>query len=166
MRTITVIGSINIDLVCSGDRLPAAGETVLARQFRVVPGGKGANQAVAAARLGASVRFIGCVGRDEYGRMARENLRKQGVDVRAVRTVSAHTGVALISVDAAGRNLITVAPGANAHVRSIGRHDIALTQLETPYKLPRARTVILNPAPAREVSLSGVDILIANEIEA
>lgn len=166
MRTITVIGSVNIDLVVRSDRLPKPGETVLGHEFRVVPGGKGANQAVAAARLGGKVRFVGCVGDDEYGRMARENLARHGVDVRSLKTLRDHTGVALITLDNKGRNLISVAPGANARVATRRRCDIALTQLETPYTLPNAKLLILNPAPAKKVLLRGVDVLIPNEIEA
>jgi ribokinase len=166
MRTITVIGSVNIDLVSIGDRLPRVGETVLGREFRIVPGGKGANQAIAAAKLGAHVRFVGCVGNDDYGCIARENLKQYGIDIRRLRTVPAHTGVALIMLDRHGRNLISVAPGANTHVKVTGRHDIVLTQLETPYARPNARLVILNPAPAKKVALRGVDVLIPNQIEA
>jgi ribokinase len=166
MRTITVIGSVNIDLVVRSDRLPAPGETVLGREFRVVPGGKGANQAVAAARLGGKVRFVGCVGDDEYGRIARENLARHHIDIRSLKTVRDHTGVALIMIDDQGRNLISVAPGANARVATRRRCDIALTQLETPYARPNAKFVILNPAPAKEVSLRGVDVVIPNQIEA
>jgi len=165
-RTITVIGSVNMDLVVEADRLPREGETVLGRTFRVVPGGKGANQAVAAARLGAKVAFVGCVGGDAYGRLARRNLREQGVNTRQLRTVDDHTGVALITVDSRGRNIISVAPGANGRAAADGRHDIAVIQLETPYFLPRARFVILNPAPARDVPLEGVDVVIPNEVEA
>jgi len=168
LRSITVIGSINMDLVVDAGRLPAAGETVLGGEFRVCPGGKGANQAVAAARLGAPVRFIGCVGRDAVGDQALENLRAAGIDVRGVRRVREHTGVALIVVDRQGRNLITVAPGANARTQTRRRCDIALMQLETPFAPPPARTLILNPAPAptERLSLRGVDILIPNESEA
>lgn len=168
MRTITVIGSINMDLVVDADRLPAPGETVLGGEFRICPGGKGANQAIAAVRLGAAVRFVGCVGRDAFGEQARENLRAAGVDVRGVRVVRGHTGVALIVVDQKGRNLISVAPGANAKARTRRRCDIALVQLETPFDPPPARTLILNPAPAPSgpISLRGVDILIPNEVEA
>jgi ribokinase len=178
MRTITVIGSINIDLVLVGDRLPRPGETVLGRDFRVVPGGKGANQAVAAARLGASVRFVGCVGDDDYGRLARRNLAGHGIDVRGVRTIRrTHTGIALIMLDCDGRNLIGVGPGANRHVVCRRRCDVAVTQLETPWRLPVARFVILNPAPAnvgmliasartRRGALRGVDAVIPNEVEA
>jgi ribokinase len=165
-RTITVIGSVNMDLVVETDRLPREGETVLGSTFRAVPGGKGANQAVAAARLGARVSFVGCVGDDAYGRLARRNLREQGVATRRLRTVDDHTGVALIMVDSGGRNIISVAPGANDRASVDGRHDIAVIQLETPFALPRAKLVILNPAPAKDVPLEGVDIIIPNEIEA
>ncbi len=164
-REITVIGSINIDLVMETDRLPCEGETVTGGMFRIEQGGKGANQAVAAARMGAHVKFIGCVGDDEHGRMARKNLENNGIDVSAVTTVPEHTGVALIFVDRSGRNLIGVAPGANSQVGDAGRHDIALTQLETPFSLPEADMVIVNPSPARKFPLSGIDLLIPNEIE-
>jgi ribokinase len=166
VRTVTVIGSVNVDLVVLSERLPREGETVLGREFRALHGGKGANQAFAAARLGAPVRFVGCVGDDEYGRAARENLADVGIDVRRLRTVRGHTGVALILVDERGRNLISVAPGANARTRARVSCDIALLQLETPFVRPRARLVILNPAPASRVSLKGIDVVIPNEIEA
>lgn len=181
MRTIAVIGSINIDLVVAAERLPREGETVLGREFRVVCGGKGANQAVAAARLGGRAFMVGCVGRDEYGRMAKANLAAHGVDVSGVKTTAGATGVALIVVDARGRNLIAVAPNANARVCVPQRPlDIAVMQLETPFARPRARCFILNPAPAdprilkpqgataaeRKTPLAGVDWLLPNEHEA
>ncbi len=166
MREITVIGSINIDLVATAPRLPAPGETVLGGDFRVFCGGKGANQAVAAARLGATVRMIGCVGDDDHGRLALRNLAERRVDTSGVRVVRGPTGVALITVDARGRNLITVAPGANRLTRPRGRCDIAVMQLETPFERPLARTLILNAAPAARVPLTGVDVLIVNEGEA
>ncbi len=165
-RTITVIGSVNIDLVVSGDRLPREGETVLGHTFAVFPGGKGANQAASAARLGGRVRFIGSVGKDEYADLARRSLEAAGVNIDHLRTVHGHTGVALIAVDKKGRNQISVAPGANSRTRPRGRCDIALMQLETPFSLPRAETMILNAAPAAKVPLKGVDILIVNESEA
>ncbi len=172
-RTITVVGSVNIDLVVEMETLPRAGETILGNRFRVAPGGKGANQAVAAARLGARTFFVGCVGNDDHGRMARRNLRVHGVDVDGLRIVDDHTGVALIMVDGEGRNMIGVAPGANLHVRANGQagaaidRDIVLTQLETPFSpIEGARFVILNPAPAKPVDLHGVDVVIPNEIEA
>lgn len=166
IRDITVIGSVNIDLVMETERLPREGETVRGDVFRVEPGGKGANQAVAAARLGAKVKFIGCVGDDEYGRMARQNLVKHGIDVSGLSTVPDRTGVALIFVDREGRNQIGVTPGANSRTRAVGKHDIVVTQLETPFSLPEAGTVILNPAPARQVPLKGIDVVIPNEVEA
>ncbi len=166
MRTISVLGSVNIDLVVRTEHIPAVGETIGDGEFARSFGGKGANQAVAAAAFGARVRFFGCVGADENGAAARENLRARGVDVRGLRTVEAASGVALILVDARGRNSIAIAPGANALFRPAGAHDIAVLQLETRFELPRAKFVILNPAPARKVSLRGVDVVIPNEIEA
>lgn len=182
MRTITVIGSINIDLVVAGERLPREGETVLGSDFRVVCGGKGANQAVAAARLGGRVQMVGCIGDDEYGRIAKANLERHGVGVGAVKRAKGPTGVALIVVDAEGRNQIAVAPNANDHVRVPRRaFDIAVMQMETPYALPRAKCFILNPAPANQqitqargkgrrtgrfAPLAGVDYLLPNEHEA
>jgi len=165
-RTITVVGSINVDLVVHSARLPRPGETVIGGELSIGAGGKGANQAVAAARLGADVRMVGCVGDDEHGRLALAALSAAGVDIAGVRTVHKPTGVALVMVDADGRNLISVAPGANADTRAEGRHDILLMQLETPFHLPRAQLVILNPAPARRVPLVGVDVVVPNEHEA
>lgn len=174
VRAITVIGSLNLDLVIEAPRLPAPGETVLGTRLRRFPGGKGANQAVAAARMLAgtgapAVRMIGTVGRDEAGEFLRAALRAQGVDDSEIRTAEEPTGTALITVATGGENLITVAAGANARTQPPERElDLALCQLETPWRLPRARTVILNAAPApREVlDLAGVDVLIVNEPEA
>jgi len=166
MREITVVGSFNMDLVVYGAPLPNPGETVVGGEFEASPGGKGANQAVAAAAMGGRVSFVGCVGDDEYGRLARRALTEHGIDTRGLRTVDLPTGVALVAVDAEGRNQITVALGANERVRIDGEYDLLLTQLETPYSRPRARTVVLNPAPAKDVSLEGVDVVIPNEVEA
>ncbi len=117
MPRLTVLGSLNVDISVAVPRLPAPGETVLGSGAVIVPGGKGANQAVAAARLGGAVRMIGCVGDDEFGRMTRSALEAEGVDVGGVRAVDGSaTGLALITVDAAGENVITVAPGANGQV--------------------------------------------------
>ncbi len=165
-RTLTVAGSVNVDLVVRGAPLPRPGETVTGGSFEVLPGGKGANQAVAAARAGAAVRFLGCVGDDEYGRRARETLEEEGIDASGLTVVEAATGVAIIAVDPEGRNQISVAPGANALLRLEGRHDLLLTQLETPWTRPQADFLILNPAPARAVELDGVDVVLPNEIEA
>ena len=165
-RRVSVLGSVNVDLVVRGERLPRPGETVTGGTLARFPGGKGANQAIAAARMGADVAFFGCVGDDEHGRLARAALEEGGVDVSGLTVVDAPTGVALILVDARGENLISVAPGANALARPAGEHDLAVLQLETPFALPRAGTVVLNPAPACAVPLVGVDIVIANEHEA
>jgi ribokinase len=166
MREVTVVGSVNVDLVVRGAPLPGVGETVVGGVFEVHPGGKGANQAVAAARAGARVRFIGCVGDDEHGRLSRVALEGEGIDLAGLAVVDAPTGVAIIAVDGRGRNQISVAPGANGLVRCDGEHDLLLAQLETPWSLPRARTVVLNPAPAAGVDLAGVDLVVPNEVEA
>lgn len=163
---VVVIGSINVDLVVSVDRLPAPGETVLGGRFAVHHGGKGANQAVAAARAGARVTMIGAVGGDEHGAHAMAALAEDGVDVSSVRRVEAEpTGVALIVVGPRGENQIAIAPGANEFVglddrdRSlIAAADVLLTNHEVPaatvLEALRAAhgagvTAILNPAPAR-----------------
>ena len=116
---VTVLGSLNMDISVTVPRLPEPGATVLGSAARFTPGGKGANQAVAAARLGASVRMAGCVGDDDFGRQLLAALREEKVDASGVRvTDSAPTGLAMISVDEAGENIITVAPGANHEVGS------------------------------------------------
>jgi ribokinase len=111
---LSVLGSLNIDVSVGVARLPVPGETVLGSAAMIAPGGKGANQAVAAARLGAEVRMVGCTGDDDFGRTARSALEVNGVNASGVRTVPGPTGVALITVDPAGENVIVVAPGANA----------------------------------------------------
>jgi ribokinase len=114
---VIVVGSINIDLVVTGPKLPAPGETVIGGRFAQHYGGKGGNQAVAAARLGAPVAFIGAVGDDDFGRSARDMLAAEGIDVSQIRTLADQaTGVALILVDADGENSISVASGANGAV--------------------------------------------------
>jgi len=120
---VTVLGSLNMDISVTVPRLPGPGATVLGSAARFTPGGKGANQAVAAARLGAVVRMAGCVGDDDFGRQLLAALRAEGVDAGAVRTVTGTpTGLAMISVDRAGENLITVAPGAN---HEVGEEQVA-----------------------------------------
>ena len=184
---IVVIGSVNADLVVRGPAIPSPGETVTGGTFLQAHGGKGANQAVSAARAGAHVTFVARVGADELGHDAIESLRIEGIDVGHVRRDPDHaTGVALIMVDEAGENAISVAPGANAHLsvddveaarEAIESADVLLTQLETP--LPAVEhaatiasaantTVILNPAPARALStsvLALVDVLTPNQGE-
>ena len=186
---VVVVGSLNMDLVTRAERLPRPGETVFGQAFGTVHGGKGANQAVAAARLGASVAMVGCVGTDAYGVQLREGLEAEGIDCQAVRTVAqGASGVALIVVDTDSQNTIVVVPGANGclDAQDIMTVDgmlqgakVIICQLEVPmdtvgHVLKRGREldkiVVLNPAPA-----SGplpvqwyalVDYLIPNESEA
>ena len=172
--SLTVVGSVNLDLVARCERLPRAGETVTHATFERHPGGKGANQAVAAARLGADVRLVGAVGRDEFAAEALATLRDSGVEL-AVRSVAEPTGVALIYVDARGETQIVVAPGANAAARLDGDlGESVLCQLEVP-----AETVAdaasrcdgffcLNAAPARPVAADVVrraDLVVVNAYE-
>lgn len=185
---IVVVGSANTDLVVRVPRLPLPGETVSEGRFFRALGGKGANQAVAAARLGAAVTFVGCVGDDDLGQQAIEGLAAEGVDTGHMRREpAAPSGVALVMVDAAGENCISVAPGANASLTpsdveaardAIEGADALLLQLETPLESVEhaARTahaagvpVILNPAPARQLPeslLALLDVLTPNETEA
>jgi ribokinase len=182
---IVVFGSINIDLLFSLPVLPQAGETVLGDSYRTAPGGKGANQAVAAARDGARVAIYGRVGRDAFGRMARESLASAGIDTSSVVEGDAPTGCAAVCVDGEGRNLIAVASGANRDLRATDVPDGVLTadttlvlQMEAPpeevailAKRAKARgaRVILNLAPALTLpaeAFAAIDVLIANEGEA
>lgn len=164
---LTVVGSINLDLVARVDRLPRAGETVGGFDFLRVPGGKGANQGVAAARLGAHVRMVGAVGDDPLADEALVGLHDAGVELQLTRTGT--TGIALILVDATGENQIVVVPGANAHVPPTSPHGAVLCQLEVPDAVVAAAAVnaeffALNAAPARPVDLEP-DLLIVNELE-
>ena len=130
---ITVVGSANIDLVARCERLPRPGETLTDATFERIPGGKGANQAVAAARLGARVRFVGRVGRDD---LVLRSLEAEGVDVSGVVRDDGESGVALILVDAGGENVIVVAPGANGRLAAgdvaVGQADAVIAQQEIP----------------------------------
>src|SRR5690242_19344599 len=127
---ITVVGSANVDLVARCDRLPRPGETVTDATFARIPGGKGANQAVAAARLGAEVRFVGRIGTDD---LVLRSLEREGVDTSGVSRDDGESGVALILVDARGENVIVVAPGANARLGpadvEAGEADAVIAQL-------------------------------------
>ena len=183
---IAVVGSLNMDFVVQVERLPQPGETVLGSGFVTLPGGKGANQACAAGRLGGRVRMLGRVGDDVFGRQLEDSLASAGVETRAVRVSAATaTGVALIFVEAGGQNQIVVASGANAllspeDVESelAAGEGLLLAQLETP--LPtieravglasgRGMTVVLDPAPARplpDALLAQVSLLTPNESEA
>ena len=185
---IAVVGSFNTDLTVFTPRMPAPGETILGGPYYTGPGGKGANQAVAAARLGAQVSMVVKLGQDYYGDQAQENLTQEGIDTRGViRTADTHTGVAFIVVDQQGENMIVVASGANAQLTPadidgvrdvITGADIVLLQLEVPMEtvaytaaLAHAAgvTVLLNPAPAQPLSadlLAHVDYLTPNESEA
>jgi ribokinase len=174
--TIAVVGSVNLDLVARCERLPRPGETVTGASFQRVPGGKGANQAVAAARLGADVSFVGMVAVDDLADEALAGLEEDGVDLSGVAWISetgVHTGVALILVDGLGENQIVVAPGANAHLSpteiDVGNADAVLCQLEIPDEAvyaaaQQARFFCLNAAPARPFDVEP-DLLVVNRLE-
>jgi ribokinase len=164
---LTVVGSINLDLVARVERLPRAGETITGSAFERFPGGKGANQAVAAARLGAQVRLIGAVGIDPLADDALAGLRAAGVALELERAGT--TGIALIVVAADGENQIVVIPGANAAVTPVSPHGAVLCQLEVPDEVVRAAArdadfFALNAAPARPVDVVP-DLLIVNRLE-
>jgi len=183
-----VVGGLNLDLVVQVPALPRPGETIAGGSLAMHPGGKGANQAVAAARLGASTAMIGRVGADDFGRQLRAALDAAGVSTACVRDdPSEPTGVALIAVEPSGQNSIVVAPGANLRVSPddvaaaaplFESARVCLMPLEVPLETvaaaaERARaagcTVILNTAPARELPselLTTIDLLVANEVEA
>jgi ribokinase len=169
---LTVVGSINLDLVAQSERLPRPGETVSGARFSRVPGGKGANQAVAAARLGAEVRLVGCVGRDELTEEALRGLRDAGVGEDWL-VKDAPTGVALVTVDGAGETTIVVAPGANAELRpedlELDGDEAVLCQQEIPAEtVARAAELaprfFLNAAPARE-GAPAAELTIVNRLE-
>jgi ribokinase len=163
---LTVVGSANLDLTAKVERLPRPGETVTDASFARTPGGKGANQAVAAARLGADVRFIGAVGEDEFADQALSGLRVTGVEIEVARR--GDTGIALIVVAADGENQIVVVPGANASVDAVGGGNV-LCQLEIPLETVLANAqaadwFCLNAAPAKPLDVEP-DLLIVNRYE-
>lgn len=184
---VAVVGSLNMDLVALSPRIPLPGETIIGKEFHTIPGGKGANQAVAAARLGAQVAMVGRIGRDAFAEPLLDNLAASAIDhAFVIQDPEAATGVALIVVDDAGQNSIVVASGANMrllpeHVdgseAAIASAQVLILQLEVPLDTviraaEIAKThgvmVILNPAPARTLPddlLSMVDVLIPNETE-
>ncbi|WNI25304.1 ribokinase [Streptomyces sp. ITFR-16] len=186
MTSLAVLGSTNMDLVAYVDRAPERGETVTGKEFRTIPGGKGANQAVAAARAGGEVLMIGAVGDDAYGVRLRENLEHSGVDTDLLHTAEGPSGTAHIVVDAQGSNAIVVVPGANGTVTVLGPGEIAaiagadllLLQLELPLSavIEGARAghakgvrTVLTPSPVQDLPselLDNVDLLIPNEHEA
>ena len=168
---IVVVGSVNLDLVVRIDRLPEPGETVGGGTFSRVPGGKGANQAVACARLGADVTMIAAVGRDPQAEEALAGLRAAGVEL-VLQETDAPTGVALIQVDAAGETTIAVAPGANATLGAVDLppHDAVLCQLEIPDEAVLGAweectgLFCLNAAPARPIAVDA-DLVVVNRHE-
>ncbi|MNI04152.1 Ribokinase [compost metagenome] len=185
---IVVVGSINMDLVVQTNQIPVPGETLIGQQFAMVPGGKGANQAVAAARLGAEVTMIACVGDDLFGTQMLERLNSEGIDTSHIKVIpQISTGIAAIQIVPGGDNSIIVVPGANMQVTPeqveeasvcFQGADIVLVQLEIPLpavakaiELARRYGVrtILNPAPARELPrelLQQIDVITPNETEA
>jgi ribokinase len=182
---ITVFGSINLDLVVVLPRLPSPGETVVGPDHQLFAGGKGANQALAAARAGARVRMVGAVGRDVHAAAALVNLERAGVDLSDVRHLDGTTGIAMIGVDEAGENLIMCASGVNARVSAdwlegrLARGDLLVLQRELSPEpiaeaVARARLcgtrVLLNAAPSGDAALArlveGVDVIVANASEA
>ncbi|OUL77169.1 ribokinase [Paraburkholderia hospita] len=185
---IVVVGSANMDLVVHAPRLPSRGETLLGDRFETLNGGKGANQAVAAARLGANVAMAACVGNDAFGRSLSDALHRERIDLAHVHMIEGQpSGIASITVGSDGANSIVVAPGANAHLSTdhvdaaadlIARADMLLCQLEVPLAtVARAidiagrngTPVLLNPAPAQPLpdALYGkIDYLLVNETEA
>jgi ribokinase len=185
---VLVVGAVNVDLVVAAARLPGPGQTVTGGDVARYPGGKGGNQATAAARLGARVAFVGAVGPDDMGSEARAALAVEGIDLTGLAVTDRATGVALIVVDPSGENLIAVAPGANGEVRrrhaeaalerlAPGPRDVVLVSREIPadgvlaaLEIGReaGSTTILNPAPADDLeasTLALVDILTPNETE-
>jgi ribokinase len=182
---IVVFGSINLDLVAQVERMPKPGETFVGDDFAALPGGKGANQALAARRAGSNVAMYGAVGGDAWGDLALAGLTAAGVDITGVARVAVATGVALIHVARDGENCITVVPGANAFTRAAAVPDdvldadsVVIVQLEVPLAeveliaaraSARGASVILNAAPARAVDagvLRRVHALVVNEHEA
>jgi ribokinase len=186
VKKICVLGSINIDLVTKTQAFPKAGQTVTGYEFCTFPGGKGANQAVAAGRLGADVTFLGKVGSDTFGEMALASLSEANVDVSYIKKEQTSTGTASITVNAQGENTIIVVPGANglvdvdyvrSHIKAIDDADILMLQLEIPmetvewaadYAAKAGKLVILDPAPAvtlPEKLLECSSIVTPNETE-
>jgi ribokinase len=168
---ITVVGSANVDLVARCERLPRPGETVTDADFTRMPGGKGANQAVAAARLGARTRFVGRVGADD---LVLRSLECEGIDTSGVVREEGESGVALILVEASGENVIVVAPGANARLApsdvDVGEADAVMCQLEIPIEAVVAAAAnapffCLNAAPARGALELEPDLLVVNRHE-
>ena len=176
---VVVVGSCNLDLVSTTTHLPSPGETLRAVAYAEHAGGKGLNQAVACARMGARTAFIGCVGNDSAGIMLRDLLSSEGIDTSQLVTVDAPTGRAFITVDASGENTIVIVAGANAHVGetaiTVPSSKVLLAQLEIPLEIvtqvfsqAQNAITVLNPAPAAPLSpelLSLCDYVVPNETE-
>ena len=183
---VVVVGSANMDLVATAPALPRRGETVLGTDFVMVPGGKGANQAVAAVRAGASCAFLGAIGSDSFGVTLRARITAAGVDTSQLRVTYGTSGVALVMVSADGENAIVVSPGANASMTGLTEDertlvraaDVLVAQLEIPVETvteaavaarDAGTRVVLNAAPARPLPaelLAATDLLVVNEGEA
>ncbi|MFA9488402.1 MULTISPECIES: ribokinase [unclassified Mannheimia] len=188
MKNLTVLGSINADHVISVPYFAKPGETLTGHSYHIAYGGKGANQAVAAARLGAKVSFIGCIGDDDIGKAMKTAFEKDGINTQPIKSVANEmTGIAMIQVAESGENSIVISAGANGHLdeavvaefqSEIAQADCLLMQLETPLpaiiqaaKIAKENNtqVVLNPAPARELPdklLSLLDMITPNETEA
>lgn len=187
MGDITVIGSLNMDLVTNVENMPKVGETIIGSDFKEIPGGKGANQAVAIARLGGKVNMIGKVGDDGFGKTLLDSLKKDKINIDSVKIEkNTPTGVAIITVNGEGDNSIVVIPGANFkvckedienNIETIEKSKMVIFQLEIPletvkYGLKRSKELgkytVLNPAPAKsldEEMIKNIDLLIPNETE-
>ncbi|WP_300358172.1 ribokinase, partial [Fusobacterium sp.] len=186
MKKVVVVGSINMDLVTVCERAPKGGETLFGHEFFQVPGGKGANQAVAIGKLGTKITMLGKVGKDSFGKELINSMKANGVDTTHIEEGEKSTGIAKIIVEENGQNRILVVSGANSEVDKeyIDRHldvikecDILVTQLEIPietveYALKKAKEfgkkTILNPAPARKLDdeiIKNSDLIIPNESE-
>lgn len=186
MKKVVVVGSINMDLVTRCKRAPKGGETLFGEEFSQVPGGKGANQAVAIGKLGTNVIMLGKIGKDSFGKDMLASMEKNGVNIQHIEEGEKATGIAKIIVEESGQNRILVVAGANSevdkeyvdrHLAAIKESDIVVTQLEIPietveYTLKKAKEfgkiTILNPAPARELSdeiIKNSDFIIPNESE-
>lgn len=183
---ILVVGSMNMDLVVKTDEIPKIGETLLGNEFLQIPGGKGANQGVAIAKLNSKITFLGKVGDDSYGEQLLQSMKESGVDISYIERANVSTGIAVINVDMLGNNNIIVIPGANGlvdtdylqrHLKQFEESDIVVFQLEIPMETVKeglriskglGKTTILNPAPAAELDdeiIENIDILIPNEHE-
>lgn len=186
MKKVVVVGSINMDLVTRCKRAPKGGETLFGEEFSQVPGGKGANQAVAIGKLGTNVIMLGKIGKDSFGKDMLASMEKNGVNIQHIEEGEKATGIAKIIVEESGQNRILVVAGVNSevdkeyvdrHLAAIKESDIVVTQLEIPietveYTLKKAKEfgkiTILNPAPARELSdeiIKNSDFIIPNESE-